>query len=359
MLTLPTVLPSHGRKLVILGEAPGAEEEACGIPFVGNAGKMLSDVMRSAGLDRREWFILNTFLKRPPENDLADKTWTLNKTEWRREYGCAPPTTTAPLKKRYLRPEHQWQIDELHKRLRAIQPDLIVAMGATALWALTGDDAITLYRGNFFASPFGRAIATLHPASILYLYSNMPLLWADLVKVRMWLDGTLPSPLRRRLWVNPSFDEIEALYRRWQATPDQLIGVDIETCPPTDQITTVGFATQTEGICIPFWDRYEINPAKQNYWPTATAEVQAWRWVERFAALPNPKVTQNGLYDAQYLLDAPIQIRLTNWREDTAIMQHAYQPELPKALGVLASLYLNEPGWKQMRSAAKDAKADE
>jgi hypothetical protein len=69
---------------------------------------------------------------------------------------------------------------------------------------------------------------------------------------------------------------------------------------------------------------------------------------------------QNGLYDSQYLLDAPIDIRLRNWHDDTAILHHALQPELPKALGTLASLYLNEPSWKQMRTSKKDeAKADE
>lgn len=358
MFTRPTV--SSPKTLVILGEAPGADEEIAGIPFVGNAGKMLSDIMEQAGLDRREWYILNTFLKRPPNNDLKDTDWTLNKTEWKAEYGTVPPSEPPSLKKRHLRLEHHWQIAELHARLRALKPDLIVAMGATALWALTGEDAITLYRGNFFTSPFGPAIATLHPASVLYMYSNLPLLWADLVKVRMWLEGSLPQPMRRRLWVNPTLREVEAVYRRWSTSKQSdLMGVDIETCPSIDQITTVSFALEGEGICIPFWDRYAVDVSKQNYWASPADEVQAWRWVEKFAKLPNPKVTQNGLYDAQYLLDAPIQIRLANWSDDTAIMQHAYQPELPKKLGILASLYLNEPGWKQMRSSNKDAKADE
>lgn len=358
MFTHPTVRSE--KKLVLLGEAPGADEEAVGVPFVGSAGKMLTDVMAQAGLDRRQWHILNTFIKRPPNNDLKDISWTLNKTEWRREFGSVPGNDPPALKKRHLRPEHHWQIEELRARLRTLQPDLIVAMGATALWALTGEDAITLFRGNFFASPYGMALATLHPASVLYQYANLPLLWADLVKVRMWLEGTLPSPLSRRIWVNPSFDEIAALYSRWRvADSSRPIGVDIETCPAIGQITTVAFAFEDEAIVIPFWDRHGSVEA-HNYWPSPAAEVQAWRWVEKFSQLPHPKVMQNGLYDAQYFLDAPLPVRLVNWRDDTAILQHAYQPELPKALGVLASLYLNEPSWKQMRMSAKDTnKADE
>ena len=316
--------------------------------------------MQLADLDRREWFILNTFLKRPPNNDLTDESWTLNKTQFKKEYGYVPLTT--PLKKRYLRPEHQWQIEELQTRLRILKPDLILAMGATALWALTGNDAITQWRGNFFTSPFGTAIATLHPASVLYQYSNMPLLWADLVKVRMFLAGTLPQPVRRRLWVNPTLAEIAACYARFARRKiDRLdpLGVDIETCPAIDQITTVSFSFADEGICIPIWDRHALTSEAQNYWKTIKEEVQAWRWIWRFAQLPHYKVMQNGSYDSQYLMDAPIDIRCKNWRDDTAVLQHSYQPELPKALGVLASLYLNEPSWKQMRGSAKDAKADE
>jgi DNA polymerase len=355
MFTRPTA--SCDKTLIIIGEAPGADEEASGVPFVGSAGRQLTETMASAGLDRNQWHITNTFLKRPPNNDLTDPSWTLNKTEFKREYGYVP--LTPPLKKRYLRPELQWQIAELQTRLQALKPDLILAMGATALWALTSEDAITQWRGNFFTSPFGRAIATLHPASVLYQYSNLPLLWADLVKVRLHLEGRLPPPLRRRLWVNPTLGEIESCYARFAAAPDELLGVDIETCPSLDQITTISFSTETEGICIPIWDRNTHEPSRQNYWPEVAEELTAWRWIKKFAELPNPKVMQNGLYDAQYLLDAPIEIRLTNWADDTSLASHSYQPELPKALGTLASLHLNEPSWKQMRASAKDAKADE
>ena len=349
---------SASQTLIIIGEAPGKDEEEAGIPFVGAAGRQLTDSFNAAGLDRAQWHILNTFLKRPPDNILADPSWTLNKTEYKREYGHAP--LTFPLKKRYLRPEHEWQIAELQARLRILKPDLILAMGATALWALTGEDAITQWRGTFFNSPYGRAIATLHPASVLYQYSNMPLLWADLVKVRLWMEGKLPKPLRRRLWINPTPAEINAHYLRLAATPNALVGVDIETAPSIDQITTVSFSTETEGIIIPIWDRNSVDAGSQNYWPSAREElIHGWKNIRRYAELPNPKVLQNGLYDAQYLLDAPIPIVLRNYIHDTSLAQHAYQPELPKALGILASLYLNEPSWKQMRASAKDAKADE
>lgn len=357
MYTRPTA--STSKTLVILGEAPGADEEASGIPFVGSAGRQLSEVMTLAGLNRAEWHILNTFIQRPPNNDLKDTSWTLNKTEWKREFGGSPYGPPA-LKKRHLRPEHHWQVAELSQRLRELKPDLIVAMGATALWALTGEDAITTFRGTFFTTPLGRCLATLHPASILYQYSNLPIVWADLVKVRLFLEDALPPPLKRRLWIDPTLKEIEEVYERFSKRPaTDECGVDIETAPSIAQITSISYSFADEGIVIPIWDRYAIDPAKQNVW-SVQDEVKVWRWIDRFAKLPHVKVMQNGMYDAQYLMDAPVDIRLANWTEDTAVMQHSYQPELKKDLGTLSSLYLNEPTWKNMRAkAADDNKGDE
>jgi DNA polymerase len=344
--------------LVILGEAPGADEEKAGVPFVGSSGKELTMLMESAGLDRAEWHLLNVFSQRPPNNDLT--WWTANKAELKK-MGQTPRGTTLNVagKKRHVVNQYWWMIEECKKRLDELKPDLIVAVGATALWLLTEESGIGTWRGNFFQSPHGRAIATFHPAAILYQYSNRPLAWADFCKVRQHLAGTLPEPAKRRLWINPTMAEIASVYYRFKAQPSLLLGADIETCPGIAQITTFSFASTNEGICIPVWDRHGTKDG-HNYWPTVEEEVQAWRWIERYAQLPNPKVLQNGLYDSQYSLDAPVQIRFRNWSEDTAIMQHSYQPELPKALGTLSSIYLNEPSWKQMRAAAKDMnKADE
>lgn len=341
------------KTLVILGEAPGADEEKAGVPFVGASGRLLREtLLPAANLNADNFHLLNVFTARPPNNNLDE--WTANKTELKK-MGLQP--WGHPLKRgRYLLPEHHWHLAELEKRLEQLKPDLIVCMGGVALWAMTGESAITTYRGTFFSTRFSKAIATIHPAATIREWSYLPLTWADLRKVRMWLDGTLPEPAKRKLWINPTMAEIAGLYFRLRAQPRNVLGVDIETSPAAGQITTIQFSTTNEGICIPFWEK----ETGRSYWPTAKEEVQAWRWVQRYAQLPNPKALQNGLYDSQWLLDAPIEIRLRNWAEDTAIMHHAYQPELQKALGVIASLHLNEPSWKQMRTKAKDMnKGDE
>jgi DNA polymerase len=340
--------------LVILGEAPGADEEKEGRPFVGASGRLLrKELLPQAGLDIAQAHVLNTFLQRPPNNDL--KHWTANKTELKK-LGLVPQGD--PLNKRYLLPEYRWQLAELDTRLRELKPDLIICLGGTALWAVSGDGAIGTHRGTFFQSRYGLAIATYHPAALLRQWSNLPLAWADLRKAAQLIKGTLPEPLTRRLYINPTWQEMGHVYAAFARDPSAPLGVDIETCPAIDQITTIAFATPTLGICIPIWDKQPGGLG--NIYASVADERRAWRWIQRFARLPNPKVMQNGLYDSQYLLDAPIDIRLRNWHDDTAILHHALQPELPKALGTLASLYLNEPSWKQMRTSKKDeAKADE
>jgi len=310
--------------------------------------------MPDANLDADHWYILNVFTDRPPDNDL--RAWTVNKTEAKR-MGLDWRNLGAPLQKRYLLPQYRDQVALCRSRLEALNPDLIVGLGATALWFLTGESAITSFRGTFFPSPFGGdAICTFHPASILYQWPNYPIAWADLTKVRDYLTGSLPPPAKRVFYVNPSFNEISYVYHCLLSTPSVAVGVDLETAPSIAQITTCSFSTPNLGICIPIWDRYAT--ADPNYWSVAD-EVMAWRWIDKFAQLPNPKVLQNGLYDTQYLLAAPIPIRLRNYGDDTSILQHSLQPELLKDLGTLASLYLNEPAWKFMRKSAKDAKVDE
>lgn len=120
----------------------------------------------------------------------------------------------------------------------------------------------------------------------------------------------------------------------------------------------ISFGTPTEVLCIPIFNKHGLWD-RCHYWKTAAEEAKAWRWIMRFGALPNPKVGQNFLYDHQYLLQ-DLDIRVRHVQDDTAILQHAMQPELPKALGTLASLFLAEPSWKFMRESDKDQnKADD
>lgn len=340
-------------KLLMLGEMPSFDDINKGKPFQGAGGKLLLEqLMPEAGLNPDNFTHAYVFPDAPARMDM--KEWTVTKTE-AKKLGYDWKTLGEPINKRFLLPKHMEKLRMLKTRLEANKPDLIIAFGSAALWFLSGDGRIGTFRGTFFKSPYGEALATYHPTAVLKKWDNRPMVWADLTKVRKKLEGTLAAPLRRKLWINPTFEEIEEVYNLFRVNPQWALGVDIETAPSVDQITCISFSTPTEGICIPIWDK----ATGKNFWPTVEEEFRAWVWIERFARLRNTKILQNGLYDMQYLLDAPIEIRLAGRVEDTAILQHALQPELKKDLGTLASLYTNEPSWKQMRTSNKDAKADE
>jgi uracil-DNA glycosylase len=354
MYSAPTEESPH--TLLIIGEAPSEEEAKQGKPLVGPSGELLERLLAISGFKRSQFHITNVFTERPPGNDI--KQWTVTKTDLRK-LGFSEVGRLPQLQKRYLHPEREPELSRLRTELQTIRPDLTIALGGTALWALTGDGRITQSRGVLWDTDHGgRAIATYHPAAILRQWDLRPLAWADLRKARRWLDGTLEAPLDRRIYINPTDEELEYVYEQFATNPTDLLGVDIETAPGCGQITTVAFATPTLGVTIPVWDRYTL-PALCHSYDTPSGEAARWGWIRRFGQLANPKVLQNGLYDMQYLLDT-LDLRLRNVVDDTAILQHTLQPELPKALGTLASLYLNEPLWKQMRESAKDDnKADE
>ena len=367
-MQLPALTPLHkpfslfewGRpntKLLLIGEAPGEDEERYGKPFVGASGQLLNTLLAQAGFNRSDFNITNVFTERPPGNDLK-ANWTTTKTELKKA-GYSMAARLPPLNKRYLLPDLEHHVTRLHAEIDALKPEFILLLGSTALWAVTGESRIGQNRGTILALPGGRTgLATFHPAMVLRQWDQRPLVWADLSKAAKYLAGTLPKPLARQFYIDPTFEEIETAYEMFKANPDWTIGVDIETDPRIGQITTISFCTSTFGICIPIYNKSTL-PALCNYWHTAAEEARAWRWIIRFAQLPNPKVGQNFLYDHQYLLEH-LDIRVSNVQDDTSILQHCLQPELPKALGTLASLYLNEPSWKFMRESSKDDnKADE
>jgi DNA polymerase len=133
--------------LVLVGEAPGADEEKQGKPFVGRAGKLLDDALQQAGLARADIWITNVVKIRPTEPGANGR---------RRN---RPPTN----EERAV--FHPW----LERELRIIGPDAVVCVGATAASALLGRNVkITQERGHWLDGPAGtHVLTTYHPAYLL------------------------------------------------------------------------------------------------------------------------------------------------------------------------------------------------
>src|SRR5690348_8848509 len=118
---------SVNNKIMLVGEAWGEEEEKQHRAFVGTSGWLLDQMLSQAGIARNECFVTNVFNLRPkPSNDVKNL--------------CGPLTDAivgkpALLKGKYIRAKYQPELDRLYAEINRVQPNIIVALGATAAWA--------------------------------------------------------------------------------------------------------------------------------------------------------------------------------------------------------------------------------
>ena len=146
-------------KIMLLGEAPGSNEDQEGLPFVGRAGNLLDKMLASINLDRKNVYISNIINYRPPEN--------------RR------PTDEEM--KRYL--------PFVKKHIEIIAPKILILLGSTAMNALIGNDiVISKVRGQWIEKEFGQCntsvIVTFHPAFLMRQPTQKKLAWVDLQMIR-------------------------------------------------------------------------------------------------------------------------------------------------------------------------------
>jgi uracil-DNA glycosylase family 4 len=141
-------------ELVFVGEGPGADEDAQGLPFVGRAGKLLTQMIEAMGLQRKDVYICNVVKCRPPENRQPEEDEV---------------STCSPF---------------LLRQIDVIAPKVVVCLGAVAAKTLLQTNrGISQFRGEWLEFRGRKLLATYHPA---YLLRNPPAkseVWKDLQKV--------------------------------------------------------------------------------------------------------------------------------------------------------------------------------
>ena len=158
------VVNTHGNpkaRLMFVGEAPGADEDAQGKPFVGRAGQLLTKMIEAMGMKREEVIIGNVNRCRPPGN----RQPTLEEAAICRPF--------------------------LFREIATIKPEIIVVMGNTALRnLLEAREGITRVRGKFQDFRGIKVMPTFHPAYLLRDPSKKRETWEDLKQVRDYLEET-------------------------------------------------------------------------------------------------------------------------------------------------------------------------
>lgn len=326
-------------KIMLVGEAPGEDEDRLGRPFVGRAGNTLNSLLGQAGINRAECLIANVAREKPPANQIPFYFHDKN---------CTIPN-----------PKMIGWMELLKEEIIKYKPNIVVALGNTALWALTGEKGIKAHRGYITEStlvPGQKVLPTYHPQAVGYEWSLAFTVIMDLRKARRHSD--FPEIPEEDITIVP-----DATQAQWVAFCRSLIekpkpvAVDIETSAPGCHINRIGFADDQIAMSLPILrGRTPVFPEQD--------ELEVWFWTARVLETC-PVIMHNASFDSGVLLRNH-GIHTRQMEMDTQVAAHVLYVESAShkdkddkagnvyySLGYLSSIFLDTPAWKH--TASQDA----
>ena len=357
--TVPSQQPNGDCKIAFVFDFPTTDEQRLGEIMVGSTGKMFHKMCEILELNVENCLLTHALAQKPPQENPAH--FFMNKknyskfskeNKWRSKY----PVNGFG----FLKQEFESELERLQNELNACAPNIIIAMGSLALWALTGLDKIGTYRGTILKSDLTggtKVMPTFSPSAVIRNFDFRPIVLADIKKAVEESNTPEIKIKERELWIEPTIEDLQSFEESFikENNEDEPLSFDIETAGGF--ITCIGFApNDSTALVIPFKDKRNV---LQNYWTDVAHERQAWAWIKRI--LENDKITkvaQNQTYDVSWL-EYKHNIKVAGTIHDTMHAQHALQPEQQKGLGFLGSIYTNEGAWKTMAKFSKSTKRDE
>lgn len=343
----PTIKAPY--KIAIIGDAPGFDEVNQKQPFVGQAGRLLSQCLQQVMIAPNACFLGNISPYRPPNSTISRFAWDCD--------------------------EIQGGMVDLRNELNQFDPNIVVLLGEVPLKA--AKDPITkhplvpaafrfkpsAYRGSLFIcdqpeSPFfkRKCLASYHPVKVLQIYELLLFLQFDLRRAR--LEGVkkeLELP-QRRLDIHLSAHEI--IQRLKNLQPFELVSIDIEGGIVAERKSKFKDPETGEALnekkpsCVPCL-AISTDPSEAfiiNF--GSHSEYEERKILHQLSLvcydLCIPKLFQNGVYDT-FVMWWMFKILVRNHAHDTMLSGWELYPELPKALGVQASIWTREPYWKHDR----------
>lgn len=309
-------------KIMIVGEAPGKDEDVLGKPFVGYAGRTLNQLLAQAGIPRHECLITNVARERPPGNRISF---------YFEDSKCTKP-------KQILK---DW-IELLRREILLYKPNLIIAMGNTSLWALTGERKISEFRGYAIPSslvPGIKVLATYHPQAVNHEW-------------KLFFPTVLDLRKAKRHSAYPDFPEDKRVHD-YDMDPSRFISY-MESLIEDSSIEKIFLDIEnTRDIChtsilgIAHSRNYAANIAILRGKSAAMSENQELKVWQTLAELVKRKKVgiQNAPHDMGMLWYRH-HILIENLWIDTLLAAHCCWPEAPRSLSFLASICLDVPPWK-------------
>ena len=213
-------------KIMLVGEAPGKAEDESGKPFQGLAGQTLNNLLGQAGIARYQCLVTNVARERPPANKISfffeDKKCTIPKAKligW---------------------------ISELKQEIELYKPNIIIALGSIALWALTGEKKISDFRGYVLPCtlvPGRKVLATYHPQAVNYEWKLYFQTVLDLRKALRHSESSAMPESKQLLYPNVSARQfIEYMEMLIEHPEYDKLSVDVETIQPGSHIEELGLS---------------------------------------------------------------------------------------------------------------------
>jgi uracil-DNA glycosylase family 4 len=313
-----TLIP--GSKIMIVGDCPTVDDMLRRSAFTGTLGKALDGFLHDAGIARTECSI-STVVKVAPLYGKIENLYT-DKKQHKPNAACYKGQT------------------ELIAEVNRVKPNVIIALGNLALWALTGKIGANKWRGSVLpAKPeFGdvKVVPTFDPRIVMKMWEWRPIFMRDLQRAK---DESATNILSRPAWnfrLRPSFEcvrETLAMLRRNAELEVTPLSIDIETRGA--MTACIGIAwSRTEAICIPLM---AVGAVGHNYWSEAE-ELFILEELRMLFTHPNVRVIgQNFGYDAQYFAVQAGFLPVVHY--DTMLMQHTVLAGMKKSLDFISSMY--------------------
>mgnify|MGYP001586934861 CR=1 FL=1 len=367
---------------VLLGEAWGENEEKLGRAFVGGSGIWLLRMLSDSGfmpLTSEDWSFLKQYWN-TGNPEFIDMVWHMHPEFYRTNvFNQRPPANKIEafcgpkkegiagypplIKGKAVRAEFEFELERLGEELCEVNPNLILCLGNTPLWAMAGLTAISKNRGATRLSTHTVAgfklLPTYHPAAVMRQIELRPTTVMDFNKASREAEFPEIRRLKREIWIEPTLEDLEVFYERYiqqcRVSAGPILSVDIETSG--NQITSIGFSIGSAvAIVVPIFDRRKKD---RNYWASQWDELFVIGFIRRILEDRSiRKLFQNGLYDIAFIWRS-WGIRVFGAEEDTMLLSHALQPEALKGLGYLGSVFSDEGAWKNLRQKHTTIKRDD
>lgn len=335
-------------RIVIVGEAPGADEIRLGVPFVGQSGKELDRMLTDAGINPDECYFTNVVMTRPKDNDIT--VWLQDSPKRKTRGKNITPDHWELYRGWLCEPHVAEDARRLIEDIKEIQPNVVIALGNTPFWALCKEGAtgkISTWRGSTLWSDVldCKVIPAYHPAFILRQWQHRRITVQDFRRVK---HASQTKELPNVGWdftLAPTYDQAAAwlagVMERLEAGPVRMT-CDIEGA----QKKTICLAIATSekrAICVPLLYKFGF------YWKNEDQRFVIYNLLRRVLTHKNAQVVnQNIGFDTQFLVNDLL--IYPNIYADTLVAQNILFPgssnkkkkEKTMNLAYMASMYCKQ-----------------